>query len=410
MGRFREAEGLLQSSLDRYKEMGGRGGLYIRTAGQLVKLYTEKGNHAQAEALVKEAIHIADHGLFSTTNQLELENRKRHTFSLHAAAADLYEAMGRWEEAVERTMLLIKKHPHDKARMPFECSDLYRRCAEDLVLQEDYEGAMKIMEATYQVERYGAMIDAGIIMGQLENTKIVLRSMRVLARVLVGLGRIKEAELLRSDVNETEAIMQGLQESALEELRGEMKRKREEEQAGHVEGNGAATEGASGTRKKANRKQKKRKAAAAAKRRAEQEAQGQHQQQQQEQGEENGEGQKEGELVEQGVASLTLEGKGKKEEEEEEQAQQQQQQQQQREQAKQQMPQAGEEEEEVLEECSVCLNDIEGEEAGMAVLLVCTHLFHAECLSLWEKKTEEKGLAFTCPMCRAAIVVATERT
>jgi predicted RNA-binding Zn-ribbon protein involved in translation (DUF1610 family) len=73
------------------------------------------------------------------------------------------------------------------------------------------------------------------------------------------------------------------------------------------------------------------------------------------------------------------------------------------------------EEEQEPEECSVCLNDIEAEEEGegeegrKAVLLVCTHLFHAECLSLWEKKTEEKSVAFTCPMCRAAIVVATER-
>ena len=59
-----------------------------------------------------------------------------------------------------------------------------------------------------------------------------------------------------------------------------------------------------------------------------------------------------------------------------------------------------------LEECAICLNDLPlpGEEG--AVLLACTHAFHTLCLDRWKAKCLEKGLPYTCAMCRGTVVVA----
>ena len=69
---------------------------------------------------------------------------------------------------------------------------------------------------------------------------------------------------------------------------------------------------------------------------------------------------------------------------------------------------------EVPEECAICLNDLpvagdddeeEEDEGNSAVLLACLHTFHAACLARWKDKCLEKGLCFTCAMCRGAVVV-----
>ena len=41
------------------------------------------------------------------------------------------------------------------------------------------------------------------------------------------------------------------------------------------------------------------------------------------------------------------------------------------------------------------------------MLLQCTHTFHADCLARCKNKSLEKGLRFTCAMCRGAVVVVT---
>jgi hypothetical protein len=70
----------------------------------------------------------------------------------------------------------------------------------------------------------------------------------------------------------------------------------------------------------------------------------------------------------------------------------------------------GEEEEPEVEACPICEwegddDDDEDEEEGMArVALACGHsVFHRLCLQAWSRKCREKGLDFTCPMCRAII-------
>jgi ferredoxin-like protein FixX len=66
-----------------------------------------------------------------------------------------------------------------------------------------------------------------------------------------------------------------------------------------------------------------------------------------------------------------------------------------------------EEEEPEVEACPICEwddDDDEKEEGAARVALACGHsMFHRLCLQAWSRKCREKGLDFTCPMCRAII-------
>ena len=64
------------------------------------------------------------------------------------------------------------------------------------------------------------------------------------------------------------------------------------------------------------------------------------------------------------------------------------------------------------EEHVICLNELpaagddeEEDEGEGTVMLACSHVFHADCLQRWKGKCMEKGLRFTCAMCRGAVVV-----
>lgn len=50
--------------------------------------------------------------------------------------------------------------------------------------------------------------------------------------------------------------------------------------------------------------------------------------------------------------------------------------------------------------CDLPPSDAEG-----AVMLACSHNFHADCLAPWKDECMEKGLKFTCAMCGGAVVV-----
>ena len=60
------------------------------------------------------------------------------------------------------------------------------------------------------------------------------------------------------------------------------------------------------------------------------------------------------------------------------------------------------------EECAICLLElsVDGEGGEATALLRCSHVFDAGCLQRWKDKCLEKGLRFTCAMCRADVVVA----
>lgn len=63
----------------------------------------------------------------------------------------------------------------------------------------------------------------------------------------------------------------------------------------------------------------------------------------------------------------------------------------------------GEEEEE--DECSLCLNDIDSNDAENPAgpSLVCGHRYHAFCLHFWVEKCASKCIEATCPYCRAPL-------
>lgn len=60
----------------------------------------------------------------------------------------------------------------------------------------------------------------------------------------------------------------------------------------------------------------------------------------------------------------------------------------------------------------MCLGEIGagavGSDSEGVVLLVCTHVFHGACLKRWEEMCKVKEFPWSCPMCRSAIIVATE--
>jgi len=57
------------------------------------------------------------------------------------------------------------------------------------------------------------------------------------------------------------------------------------------------------------------------------------------------------------------------------------------------------------EECSVCLNAIESDDANNPAgpPLVCGHRYHAFCLNFWVEKCRSKCIEATCPHCRAPV-------
>jgi tetratricopeptide (TPR) repeat protein len=75
------------------------------------------------------------------------------------------------------------------------------------------------------------------------------------------------------------------------------------------------------------------------------------------------------------------------------------------------------EDDEEVEECAICLQDLEleddeedpgGDEGGEGealVVLTCGHRFHEMCGDMWCSKCAEKGWGVTCPRCRAAYVL-----
>ena len=64
------------------------------------------------------------------------------------------------------------------------------------------------------------------------------------------------------------------------------------------------------------------------------------------------------------------------------------------------------EEEEEEDECSVCLNAIEGSDSDNPAGpdLACGHRYHAFCLRFWVERCMSKCIEPTCPYCRAPLL------
>jgi tetratricopeptide (TPR) repeat protein len=202
--------------------------------------------------------------------------------------------------------------------------------------------------------------------------KPALPILKQLLEIKLDLGKEEEARALNHDLEETETIFAALKASALDELRSEIHTAGEEEQ-------GAAAEAARVEREKERKKLKRKQKRKAARRRkaeavvaAEAAAAA------------GGAG---GGVGGGGTADGRdghAEGQAAVEEPEPE-------------------PEPKPEPEPEPEECAICLNDLE---EGMEARLLCTHVFHTQCLERWKNRCLEKELPYTCGMCRRQVVVA----
>jgi pyruvate/2-oxoglutarate dehydrogenase complex dihydrolipoamide acyltransferase (E2) component len=201
--------------------------------------------------------------------------------------------------------------------------------------------------------------------------------LQLLARAKAILGREGEARRLEGEVNEIEALAEALSQAALVELRAELREERAAATGGAasaVQPGGQGQGQGQGQRTKLTHKQQKRRAAA----RRKAEARAAAEDAAAAAGAGTGAG-GEGE-----AAAGTTDAQSEEEEEEAE--------------AQEEEPEPKPE----PEECAICLEDLP---AAGAVLLACSHSFHADCLERWKGKCLEKGLRFTCGLCRAVCVV-----
>jgi len=263
---------------------------------------------------------------------------------------------------------------------------------------------------------YKNVLILGINLSDLCMLQPILAALKVFVNALMQTGSttaFSYAQLVQADVEETEAILAGYWEGTLEETRREL---RERQRGGGPGEAGAGEEGTEAKKKSkaAKRKQQKRKAqqqkksaemaqaaaAAAAEHGGEvaagQQEQGQEQQQQQAQEEQEEELQEEQEQEQEGkeencgdtqeavtaaavaLSAMIVSGaKGQQEEDEEEDE----------------------------DECSVCLNAIESNDADNPAgpPLACGHRYHAFCLHFWAERCRLKCIEPTCPYCRSPL-------
>jgi hypothetical protein len=306
----------------------------------------------------------------------------------HVRLGNLYEMMGdeKRDDALTHDNLafqiLERMKQMEKCEWMPELADSVRRMGRQAM---DYLG-----DAQLAVDKMGILLkryrlqygQSGLNMGQRPKILGYVYALRVFAEALTKIGEVETANLILDDINETEDIFNALHQSLLDELREEMAQERE----------GNATQEATASdapkKKAASRKQQKRKAAARRKR----EEQQQQQQQQQQQGQQIGGGEEEEaaaidnkqkedkaeELVAAVTTSLKMEDAAATCDEKEEEME--------------------------LEECSVCLGEMDMEADG-GILLVCSHLFHSACVARWQAKCEEKNVEQTCPLCRGPLVM-----
>ena len=192
--------------------------------------------------------------------------------------------------------------------------------------------------------------------------------LELIANAKHTLGKEDEARALEGELAEIKALLHALGESALVELQYELQQER-----------AIATSAAQPNKKKLTRKQQKRKAAH--RRKAEARAAAAEAEQEEDEQEEHDDDAVD--AVTAATAQLHIDEPPQPEPDPE--------------------PQQPAEPE--PEECTICLNDLPAAGAEGAVLLACTHTFHADCLQRWKDKCLEKGLRFTCAMCRGAVVV-----
>jgi hypothetical protein len=418
MRRVDEAESMLQWCFERGRKCSDRLQVLVKAA----QVFCEKGKFDEAERYALEALQLLESGPLKPTQENSSSSgvgdgytsATYHIFmiDIHVVLADIYANMDRHEESLDCDKKVLDNFVDHFKAIGIDDSQMMhigglgcmanslRRLAQHHAEKGDLLKAIKLVE--YCEDWYQARVENGFVMTSTVELAANIQALRYNVTLLRRVTLEEDAMLLEKDLDETEAIMEALQEAVLVELREEM--------AQEIKANGG--EGGNSNEqqqtKKLSRKQQKRKAAA--KRKQEEQRQQQQAQQQQQQAQEQQQAQQQQQQVAD-VAGVVSEGAVAASDALEMEALtldddatpttggEQQQEVQQLEEEEQQQE---EEEEEEEDECPICTYDME---EGGKVLLACTHIYHTHCLRLWREKCIEKGHAVTCPYCRSSIVV-----
>ena len=286
------------------------------------------------------------------------------------ARADVFEAVGQ-EEKCQRIATALAGEV--KADGSVDSDSRYRtRMAKELLREGRVAAAEMALELKLSLGVYEGLLRMGLLPGHGMNLTVKL--LRVGVDILRAIDWDERAALLEADLDETDAIIKCYNETAVDEVMAELRAERAAAAAGS--GGGASASSVAPVKKKPSRKQQKRKAAQ--RRKAEERA-----------AEAAAaaaaavvDGEEEVMVVAVAVAQVQIDTTA----------------------AAPEIEPAPEPEEEP-EEYAMCLNDLPPSGADGGVLLGCSHTFHAECLGRWKAKCLEKGLRFTCPMCRGAVLM-----
>ena len=316
-------------------------------------------------------------------------------------------AMGKWAEALEYGLeaggaLEREQHSPDDVSETFRLlADAFEglgmeaecgRCSNIAAVAAEQEGRIYFLTEVSYMQRvakrcmregryaeaeatktrilkwYDKTMENGTLLTDLQ-VPTAIKMLRVVVEAQRAQGKEVEARPLGQDLDETEAILAARDGVALMELQEELQA---EQTTAALLAGGAAGGDKNKRKQKPTRKQQKRKAAQRRKAEARAAAEAA----------EGDETKKAGDVA--AVVAATAQLQIEQSEPE---------------------PEPGPEPE--AEECAICLNDLPlpGEEDGGAVLLACSHTFHTSCLERWKDNCLEKGLQYTCAMCRGAMVI-----
>jgi tetratricopeptide (TPR) repeat protein len=295
-------------------------------------------------------------------------------------SADVCEALGEEEKGWalhERANTLTRSHG---GRLTNQ--DLRReegRRAQRLLRDGRVKEAEAALEPRQLPLEYARRMEQGLLMTT--GMDLYIQNMRLLAEIYGRQGQQHEAARITADVGETEAIVEASKKATLAELLVELRAEREGAGgagAGGGAGSGSGGGGGSKKKKKLTRKQQKRNAAQrrkAAARAAAAERVGAEDEKEGGGGGGGGGGGSGDDALEAALEELELEE-----------------------------PESNPEPE--PEECAICLGDLPAADEEGGVLLACSHTFHADCLARWKGKCLDKGIPFTCALCRGPAVGA----
>ena len=374
-GRFEEAAAALQEAIE-VQCVARLRPPDLRPYLALTKVCIDMGQFERDVEMGREAERMWEARDASPDGTISL----RYPMYVCAHLATAYEGIGNnWEmlQYQNRAMDMIERSGSHDA----DVLTVFERKARLLVAVGRVSKAEELLDgmALDGYKKQLELPDAGLGLAS-TGFRCMILALQRLVEIRRLLGKEEEARALELDLDETEAILASKSVAALNELRDEI-----QEETGAGMGAERRQQGSKKKKGKLTRKQQKRKAA---QRRRAAEAAEQQAEAAAAAGRDAGDDDVDG--VTAAIVQLQIDDAAPAAEQQDEQ------------------DDAAEEDEPEPEpeECAICLNDLPlpGEEG--AVLLVCTHAFHTGCLERCKAKCLEKGLAYTCAMCRGTVVVA----